>query len=161
MSTFTNYGIQVECLISWFPVLDSATLKTPRIRMSSFALHADDPVFVAGNHFVTMHGQALGGASDDGLIATNAVSGFTDFSVDAAQVFALRLELHIGRRVRQQVLAVPSNAITPFLLTLHAAAEDDPDIVGTAVALQGVVTAGRRRSELLAAFVRLFVRSGP
>lgn len=152
MSTFTNYGIEVDCLITWFPVRDSADLKTPRIRSAKFVHHADD--FLPNTGVITTHGQGGGGFEDE--LTSQHVFGQTDFSVDADQVFLLALYLQIGRKRKTRRMAVPSNAITPFLLIVRSSDEDNREIAGTAVALQGVITAGRRRSKFLSAVLRFF-----
>lgn len=164
MSLFTNYSIHVDTLITWFPVNANARVNAPRTRMDTFRYTADDPPFATGGKAGRFHGQALGGI-DDGLTPTNLVRAVTQTGVDADQVFFMELEVGIGRSVRTQRLQFPSATTTPFLFNLRAAQNDDEEVLDTAVAFQGVVTAGRRRSELVYSVIRqflsLFPRTGP
>lgn len=164
MGIFTNYSIQIDCLITWFPVKSSARLKEPKIRMDTFRYWADDQPFASGGKAGRFHGQGLGGI-DDGLTSTNLVRANTETGVDKDQVFIMDFEIGIGRVVRKQQLRLQSNTITPFLFNLRAAQEDNQEIVDTAVAFQGVISASSRRSELIYAvaysFSRLFPKREP
>jgi hypothetical protein len=160
MSIFTNYSIQVDCLITWFPVRSSARLKEPRIRMDTFRYKADDQPFASGGKQGRFHGQALGGI-DDGLTSTNLVRAITETGVDKDQVFFIEFEIGIGHSVRNQRLMLQSGTITPFLFNLRAAQADDQEVIDTAVAFQGVVTATSRRSELVYDVIRPFLSFFP
>jgi hypothetical protein len=163
MSIFTNYSIQVDCLITWFPVKSSARLREPRMRMSSFKYRADDQPFSSGGKAGIFHGEALGGI-DDGLTSTNLVRAITETGVDTDQIFFMDVQLGIGRNVRNERLIIPSNAITPFQFNVRALQEDDQEVTDTAVSFQGVATASRRKSELtflVAGISRFFPKRMP
>jgi hypothetical protein len=148
MSLFTNYRIEVDCLLTWFPVRFSASLKEPRTRMSTFSYRADDQPFASGNKAGIFHGQASGGL-EDGLDSHNLVRAITETGVDADQVFFMEIEVGLGRTVRTHRLTLPADTITPFLINVRAAQGEDHELSDTAVAFQGVVTAGPRRSQLV------------
>jgi hypothetical protein len=154
MSVFTNYRIEVDCLLTWFPVRHSASLQEPRIRADTFSYRADDEPFASGNRAGRFIGQALGGPQD-GLDSRNLVRSITETGVDTDQVFFMDLEVGIGARVRKRRLSLEAGTTTPFLITLHAAQTEDQELSDTAVAFQGVVTAGRRRSGLIYAAARV------
>jgi hypothetical protein len=160
MSIFTNYYIQVDCLLTWFPLRNSAALKGPRVRMDSFRYNADDQPFAIGNRNGRFHGQGLGG-SEDGLESRNLVRAITETGVDKDQVFFIDFEVGLGSSVRKQRLIFPSSTTTPFLFNLRAAQGEDQELNDTAVAFQGVVTAGPRRSQLIYLVIRTFSRISP
>jgi hypothetical protein len=148
MSVFTNYRIDIDCLITWFPVRHGAALTVPQIRMDTFSQHADDPPFTIGNkigRFIALDA-SLG---QDGLDSKGFVRAFTTTGVDANEVFSMELEVGLGRRFRTQQLRLEPNTITPFLMNIRAAPGEDQELADTAATFQGVVTAGPRRSQLL------------
>ena len=153
MSIFTNYYIQVDCLLTWFPVKNNAALNGPKIRMDTFKYHADDPPFSAGNKAGRFVGQGLGGI-DDGLDTRNLVRAITTTGVNEDQVFFMELEAGLGSTIRKQQLIFQPNTITPFLINIRAAQSEDRELSNTALAFQGVVTAGPRRSQLIYLFTR-------
>lgn len=148
MSIFTNYYIQVDCLLTWFPVKNNAALNGPKIRMDTFKYYADDPPFAAGNKAGRFHGQGLGGI-DDGLDSRNLVRAITTTGVNGDQVFFMEFEAGLGSTIRKQQLIFQPNTITPFLINIRAAQGEDRELRDTALAFQGVVTAGPRRSQLI------------
>ena len=157
MSLFTNYRIEIDCLLTWFPVRHSASLREPHIRTDTFSYRADDEPFASGNRAGRFIGQALGGLQD-GLDSRNLVRAITETGVDSNQVFFMDLEVGIGGRIRTRRLSLEAGTTTPFLINLHAAQGEDQELSGTAVAFQGVVTAGRRRSGLIYAVARIVSR---
>jgi hypothetical protein len=125
--------------------------------MDTFSYRADDEPFASGNRAGRFIGQALGGP-DDGLDSRNLVRAITETGVDSDQVFFMDLEVGIGSRVRTRRLSLAADTTTPFLITLRAAQGEDQELADSAVAFQGVVTAGRRRSGLIYATIRAFSR---
>ena len=93
-------------------------------------------------------GQDLGGA-DAGLDSQNLVRAFTTTSLDEDEVFSVEFEVGLGRSVRRETLRFQSSTKTPFLFNLRAGQGETPELHDTAVAFQGVVTAGPRRSQLI------------
>ena len=124
--------------------------------MDTFRYKADDQPFASGNKQERFHGQALGGI-DDGLTPTSLVRAITETGVDKNQVFFMELEIGIGRSIRSERLTLPSGTITPFLFNLRALHEDDQEVIDTAVAFQGVITASSRASELVYSAIRPFL----
>ena len=61
MSLFTRYSLQVEYLLTWFPVRSTAVLKEIRSRAGTFRYINDAQPFSSGNRNVEMLGQQLGG----------------------------------------------------------------------------------------------------
>lgn len=147
MSIFTNYYIQVECLLTWFPVRNSADLKEPKVRMHRSTYHADDLPFSSGNQEIILIGE--GNFYDDSLVSSNLAYSNLIIGVDEHKVFFMDTYLELGRSTRKEHIIFKSNTITPFLFTLLAMPEEDPELNNTAIALQGVVTASPRRSELI------------
>ena len=157
MSLLTNYRIDIDCLLTWFPVRHGATLREPGIRMDTFSYAADDQPFASGNKAGRFHVQAPG-RQEDSLDSSNRVRAISETGVDADQVFYMEIEVGLGRTVRTRRVSFPSNSVTPFLINLRAAQGETPELNDTAVAFQGVVTAGRRRSELIYLVARVLSR---
>jgi len=157
MSIYTNYNIQIDSLLTWFPVKNSARLKEPRMRMCTVKYNTNDQVFVIGNRIGRFIGQGLD--NDDALESRNLVVAFTETGVNENEVFYTDFQVRLGRSVRDQRLIFQSNTITPFLINLRAAQEEDPELNDTAVSFQGVVTASRRRSDLIYLATRIFRRN--
>jgi len=151
MSIYTDYSIQVDCLLTWFPVKNSATLKEPKMRMGTYQFKTSDPDFVfsgGGTHSFRTH-WGRGGLNDDSLEPRRLVGAFTIIEVDKNEVFTMEILLDLGRSHRNQRLFFQSNTTTPFLINLRAAQEEDPELNDTALSFQGVVTASHRRSDLI------------
>jgi hypothetical protein len=127
--------------------------------MDTFRYKADDQPFASGNRNGRFHGQGLGGA-EDGLESRNLVRAITETGVNEDQVFFIDFEVGLGPTVRKQRLIFQPNTITPFLINLRAAQGEDQELNDTAVAFQGVVTAGPRRSQLIYLVTRILGRYG-
>ena len=160
MGVFTNYRIEVDCLVTWFPVRHGAALKAPLTRMDTFSYRADDQPFASGNKASRFLPQDLGGLQD-GLDSQNLVRAITETGVDGDQVFFMDVEVGLGRVKRTERWSLPSNTTTPFLINVLASQGEDQELRDTAVAFQGVVTAGRRRSELIYLVARAVSRIFP
>jgi hypothetical protein len=150
MSKYTNYNIQIDALLTWFPVRNSDGLKKPRIRMFRAKYNTDDQVFVVGNRIGTLNGQGLD--NDDRLDDSPAypsVVAFTDTGVNENEEFYTEFTVQIENSVKDLRLIFQPSTITPFLLNLRHTQEEDPEFNGTEVSFQGVVTASARGSDLI------------
>jgi len=157
MSLFTNYRIDIDCLITWFPVRHGAALTVPQTRMDTFSYHADDPPFTVGNlagRFIALD-PSLG---QDGLDSAGFVRAITETGVDANEVFFMDLEVGLGGRFRTKRLSLESNTVTPFLMSIRAAPGEGHELADTAATFQGVITAGPRRSQLVYQVARVLSR---
>jgi hypothetical protein len=148
MSKYTNYNIQIDALLTWFPVRNSARLKEPRIRVFRAKYNTDDQVFVVGNRIATSF-IGKGMDNDDALDASQLVLASTKTGVNENEVFYTDFQVGLGGSVRDQRLTFQSSTITPFLINLRHTQEEDPEFNGTAVSFQGVVTTNARRSDLI------------
>jgi len=154
--SLSNYRIDIDCLITWFPVRHGAALNVSQTRMDTFSYQVDDPPFTIGNLF----GRFIAGdvSLQDGLDTGGFVRAITETGVDANQVFFMDLQVGVGRRVRTKRLSFEANTVTPFLINIRAAPGEAVELADTAATFQGVVTAGRRRAELVYQVARLVSR---
>jgi hypothetical protein len=150
MTTFAelliNYRLEVEWLLTWFPIRPTGNLSEARIRGGT------------GRHSITDFGTGLGGGvsttymlgmgaagQGDALAANNAVRGFITIRVTPDKIFEAELEVAIGGRSRKATLVLQPETRTPFMLNVEAAGNEEI-VADTAVVLQGVFTTGQRFS---------------
>lgn len=141
---FESYAVEVEWLLTWYPMTSGANLSEPRIRGGTIRHKNTDPPFTVDNRAVALLGQA-GTGTGDGLAPNNAVRAFVDVGVDPlSRVFRVELTAHIGNAApRAKSFVLPPNSRVPFLINVVGRADDDI-VRDTGAAFQGVVTTGHR-----------------
>ncbi|MGE0541321.1 MAG: hypothetical protein AB7R89_14195 [Dehalococcoidia bacterium] len=149
----TAHNIEVDWLLTWFPIRAGAALDGVRIRGGTFRHRNTDAVFAAGNQQTHMLGQGGGSATGDPLAHQNAVHAFITVGVSADRTFQADLEVVIGRSRRRQRLVLQPDTRTPFMMNVPAGG-NDPIVQGTAVSFQGVFSASHRLG-LVGTVVRL------
>ena len=84
---------------------------------------------------------------DTGLDSTDSVGGFVMVEVNTGLEFVVEIEVVLGRARRKQRLIIRPDLTVPFLISERASPqEESSELADTAVALQGVITAGHRFS---------------
>ena len=148
MSVFTRYSLQVEWLLTWFPVRSTAFLKETRIRAGTFRFVNDEGKFPLGEATILLLGQGFGEEGDP-LEKDKNVMAFAEIRVDKDEFFSVEFEAKIGRAVfevtRKQHFIFRPDVTLPFLINVQAHPEDQA-LKDTMMAFQGVVTTGPRVS---------------
>lgn len=137
MSIFTRYTIELECLLTWFPLNSSARLKAPVVIAKTYRHRSDDPPFSAGSAVIHTI------APPEPL--PNAAAAFVEVGVDHGEVFFVEIELQIGGAVRKRRLECRPDTTTPFMINVSSKA-DDGESRDTALAFQSVILCGPRFS---------------
>ena len=131
-SYFTTYSLDVELLLTWFPLTTDASLKEPRmIGLNAKFSTKDFPP-------LTAQGLRLDGGNPQSLIAFT-VAAFAEIRVNSDGIFEADLELDIGGARRKKLLQLPANTRSPFMINLSAPG-DDQLTQHTAAVFQGVFT---------------------
>jgi hypothetical protein len=152
---FGSYTMEVEYLLTWYPMQPNVRISEPRITGGTLVHKNTD--FVANNKKVRRVDAFTTSQEEANLIK---VVGFISVGVLSPDgVFQVELEVQNGGVLRRKSFIMPSNTRVPFLINVHAPGGDDSISRGTGVALQGVITTGHRfgLSDVLTDFVpRLF-----
>jgi hypothetical protein len=138
-----TYDLEIQWLLTWYPVRGTADIAAPRIRGGVIRIKNSAAVFDAGNRDNFFLGQKLG-PGDEALAPDNEVRAFADVGVSGpAREFDATFEVAIGRAIQRKRYTFPPDSRVPVLINVTSGA-DEPVVHDTAVALQAVVTAGRR-----------------
>lgn len=136
------YNLEIEWLLTWFPITSSAPLKEVRMRGGTLRHVNTGPEAIRASGALHSLGQGLAGDGD--VLAVNRlVSANINIFLTPDKVFQSELSVSIGRSSRRKFLVLRPDTRTPVMLTMHAAG-DDPAIEDTVVALQVVFTASNR-----------------
>ena len=135
MSVFTRYTIELECLLTWFPLNSSAGLKAPVVIAKTYRYSSDDPPFVAGNAVINtiQRPEPL----------PDSAAAFVEVGVDQDNIFFVEIELQIGGAVRKRRLECRPDTTTPVMTHVSSNA-DDGESRDTALAFQSVILCGPR-----------------
>jgi hypothetical protein len=149
--SLTSYRLEVEWLLTWFPIQGNSAIDNQKTRGGTFHyLNTDDP-FAAGNGLVHLLGQGPQApfAFGDALSSNNVALAFITVTVNQDDVFSLALEAHLGKNVRHSSLLAPPNVRLPFMLNIiHPAGDRETE--GTALSLYGTITTAKRPLDLIA-----------
>ena len=136
--SFGDSRLEVEALLTWFPIRSTAVLKEVRMRGVTIKHTTSEGVFQAGNRAGLMIGQGLA-PGEDPLAPGGAVRAFVEVGLDDDMNFELDWELDLGRARTTKLLRVLPGTRTPFTMNLKAL-DTDESLTGSAVVLQGVIT---------------------
>ncbi|HEY5741004.1 MAG TPA: hypothetical protein VIS99_00575 [Terrimicrobiaceae bacterium] len=107
----------------------------------------EDPDLKPFNSVTHLLGSDEAIGSDTGVDSTNSVAGFVTVEVNSGLEFEVEIEVALGGRRRKQRLIIRPDTTVPFLISERAShQEGSAELADTAVALQGVITAGHRFS---------------
>ena len=146
-SPFTTYSLDVEVLLTWFPLTSDARLKVPRMQGNASTYSNKDILPGHPAQYVTLDGNS------NALFANGGVSAFAQIRVTADSVFDVDVQLYVGGQNRSQRFLIPANTRVPFMIDVTAA-ENDEVARDTAAVFQGVLT-GSPLPSLLGEYVTL------
>ena len=164
MSFLTEYFITVDCLLSWFPVINSAQLKEPKMRRYSFRKGNEEPDVVGSQTLIRSLGSDGPIGSGTGLDSNNLVGSFISIHVNDRQEFELELSVQIHNPAVTRSYVIRPDTTTPFMISTRASPrEENREIADTAVVLQGVIIAGHRfnAADLVTKMFSGLGRTGP
>ena len=140
----TSYRIEIEWLLTWYPVQPDAALKEVQSRGGSFVLENDS--FTNEGSEKTPPMDALG---FDGIVNASIKVGVLN-----NRDFWARLEVANGATNRKRTLVIPPSSTIPFMINVPAG-RDNPILKGSMAVLQGVCYTTPRLT-FLDRFLRFF-----
>jgi len=144
MSYFTRYIMEIECLLTWYPLRTSARLKMPVLRSHSSKYVSDDPGWNGG---LTAKGVTISSGlnpdKEDPL--SGDVLAILETRVDTDEIFFVEIDAMIGRTSRRQRVVCRPGVATPVLINVSASMNDEA-LKDTALTVQCVLTSGPRAS---------------
>lgn len=142
LTTLLAYRLEIEWLLTWFPIQSGANLDEQRTRSGVIRHRNTEAVFEAGNRETHLLGQGARGTGDP-LAPGNRAVAFIEAGTDRDSLFIVHLEVTLGAAVRRKSLLIRPDTVTPFMANVDARS-DDRELQGTALSLHGVITAGQR-----------------
>jgi len=146
-SPFTTYSLDVEVLLTWFPLTPDARLKVPHMQGSASTYSNKDILPGHPPKYVSLDG------TSNALFANGSVSALVQIRVTVDSVFDVDVQLYVGGKNRSQRFLIPANTRVPFMIDVTAAENDEVDR-DTAAVFQGVFT-GSPLPSLLGEYVTL------
>jgi hypothetical protein len=147
LADLTQYRVEIEAFLAWFPTKSVSRLDQPRMRNATFSHSSADALFwVGGVGQSVKETRVLGWptSSEDALdLGYEGATGFLTLSLNQQLTFELKVLLQVGAAHASKRLVLEEDKITPFMVNV-AASEDDDTLKFTAATLHGVVTAGPR-----------------
>ena len=145
INSFTAYGIQIEWLLTWFPIQANSAIDAQRTRAGKISYNSTDEPFASGNAALVLLGQGpqAPSAFGDPLSTNNVAGGFITVGLNQEELFALTIEARLRQARQIRSLLAPANALLPFMINVVARG-NQPDVEGTALSLHGTITTGRR-----------------
>ncbi len=141
---FLAYNLEIEWLLTWFPIRSTATLKEVRIRGGTLKHKSNDPPFGVGNRVVHLLAQ-VGTGEGDSLAPEEVVRAYIDVGVRSDGMFDANLQVYIGPTNRSKSLVLRPDTKTPFMINVRPGG-DNPVVKDTAAVFQGLFTANPRLS---------------
>jgi hypothetical protein len=147
LADLTRYRVEIEAFLAWFPTKSVSLLDKPRMRNATFRHSSADALFWTeglGKPTVETHVLGWPTGSEDALdIGYQGAIGFLTLSLNEQLTFELEVQLQVGAARATKRLVLEAGTITPFMVNVSAAADNDV-VKFTAATLHGAVTAGPR-----------------
>jgi hypothetical protein len=157
LADLTQYRVEIDAFLAWFPTKSVSLLDQPRMRNATFSHStADAPFWVGGVGQPVKETRVLGWptSSEDALdLGYEGAIGFLKLSLNEQLTFELEVLLQVGAARASKRLVLEADKITPFMVNV-AAAEGDDTLKFTAATLHGVVTAGPRPLATMMAVIK-------
>ncbi|QRM54065.1 hypothetical protein [Sinorhizobium sp. BG8] len=131
-ANLSRYFIEVEWVLTWFPIRDEAVINRPIMRNGTINHRSDDfgPGIGGGAGAVYWLGEA------EGLPPAGLANGFAEIYGDLDHRLSVSLEIKLGGMRSSHRVAAPPGQRLPFMLNI---AQGGQDADGTALTLFGTI----------------------
>jgi len=147
LAELTQYRVEIEALLAWFPTKIESRLKQPQLRNTTFRHSSVETMFWVGwpgqRH---TEKRVLGWSSgtEDALVLGDeeqqSATGSLLLSLNEQAAFELEIMLQLGAVQASKRLVLEPDTITPFMVNVAADVQDDIRRF-TAATLHGVAAA--------------------
>lgn len=138
MPPLGDYTIEIEYLLTWYPLRGARHLTGPRIMGGTLIDSGPNPT---PHPFVSVRPPTIDAVEEAGL----SVNGFVNVDlVPQNRFFLVQVQVDIPNVRRIKNFVVPPNTTVPFMINAFATV-DDQFANNTGVTFEGVVTTGHKR----------------
>jgi hypothetical protein len=145
INSFTAYVIEIEWLLTWFPIQDNAAIDAQRTRSGRVVYRSADEPFASGNGSSLLLGQGPQApfTFGDPISTNNVAHGSITLGLNQDELFVVTIEARLGQASQIRTLLAPPKTLFPFMINVVPRA-NQREVHGTALSLHGTITTGKR-----------------